>query len=204
MTHTTHQQRPLADFAFEVGRLRFMKRYMAFYHSTPSVTEHTFRVAMLAWLIAEHEGANVGEVLKMALAHDVAEVRTYDHDAVSSQYNDVHEHQAIEDIFGKVLPSAQQACDQYEKRLSLESKIVKDADRLDVLIVIKEFKFEGKGYLSELDEVCEINQQLLFTATAKEMFEEILQAEPLDYVKPIVRKHLDKIKAKQSHKLKVA
>lgn len=46
---------------------------------TESVADHTFRTALLAWLVAlEDPGLNAGRVLEMALLHDLAEAVTGD------------------------------------------------------------------------------------------------------------------------------
>jgi putative hydrolase of HD superfamily len=206
MTHTTHQQRPLADFAFEVGRLRFINRdfIQEGIHRPSNVAEHSYRVSVLAWLIAEGEKADVGEVLKMAIIHDLPEVRTLDHGLISSQYNAVHEDKAAQDLFGQALPKALVSFHAYEERLSDEAKIVKDADRLDVVLECKEFKMRGLQYHPIWDEELACYRDLLFTETARKLFDDIQASHPMDFTLPLTRFKLEKLKAKQNFKLKVA
>jgi putative hydrolase of HD superfamily len=56
---------------------------------TESVADHSFRVALLAWLAALERGLDADRVLKLALIHDLAEAVTgdrppYDPDALAS------------------------------------------------------------------------------------------------------------------------
>jgi putative hydrolases of HD superfamily len=203
---TPHTPRPLADFAYEVGRLRFINRdfYIDGVNRPANVAEHSYRVSLLAWLIAEGEGADVGEVLKMAIIHDLPEVRTLDHGIISSQYNAVHEERAAEDLLKPTLPQALEAFHKYEQRLSKEAKIVKDADRLDVVLECKELKCRGFDYPAIWNEELTAYRDLLTTQTARQMFDDIQASHPMDFTVPMNRQKLEKLKQNQNHKLKVA
>ena len=69
------------EFLFEVGSLRNVQRgwRQHFGLDVANNLEHTFRVMVLALMIARKEGVKDEEkVMKMALVHDLAETRTVD------------------------------------------------------------------------------------------------------------------------------
>lgn len=74
----------LARFIHRVGRLKGLKRTGWLDRGVPlveaeSVADHSFRVALLAWLAAEDvPGLDRDRVLKLALLHDLAETITGD------------------------------------------------------------------------------------------------------------------------------
>lgn len=74
----------LARFMYRVGRLKRVPRTGWLDRGVPpieteSVADHTFRVALLAWLAAEETpGLDSDRVLKLALLHDLAESLTGD------------------------------------------------------------------------------------------------------------------------------
>ena len=71
----------ILDFALLAGKLKELKRAGWIRHHVPlpeSVAEHSYRVAMLAMVLAKR--ANVDELtaIKIALVHDLAEVEVGD------------------------------------------------------------------------------------------------------------------------------
>lgn len=206
MTNNMQEKGALAGFGYEVGRLRFILRdfYQDGITSAANVAEHTYRVAMLAWTIAESEDADVGEVLKMALAHDLPEVRTLDFGVIASQYSSAKEHQAATDIMGKVLPAGLVAFEAYEARQTPEAKIVKDADRLDVVLECKELKCRGLDYPEQWDEELLTYREKLNTESARRMFDDIWAAHPMDWTLPLHSNRLNAIRQNTAYKLKVA
>lgn len=187
MTHTTHQQRPLAGFVYEAGTLRFVMR--AFFklgltESAQNVTEHTFRVAMIAWMLAVQENADVNKCLKMALIHDMGEIRTQDQDWVSGQYVKADEHRAARDIFsGTPLEEETNALlEEYQQRQTLEARIVKDADRLDLLSEVREVSERGvKLSRHWLVHENTLPNDGLFTQSGRELAKDLIEMSPFDW-----------------------
>ncbi len=72
----------IINFLIDVGKLKERERRGWVLHriKNPETTaSHTFRVIMIAWLLArKEEGLNLEKVLKMALVHDICEVYTWD------------------------------------------------------------------------------------------------------------------------------
>lgn len=175
------------DLMFEIGCLRHMSRsWKRFLNpDTANNTEHTMRVVWLALLIAKYEkSVDEGKLLKMALVHDLTESRTGDVDYLSRQYVERKEEKAVGAIFKatafeKEMPALWR---EYEKRTSLEAKIVKDADNLDVELELMEQVFRGHSMGSIWKDW---RQQKvyprLYTALAKKLWREIRRADPHDW-----------------------
>lgn len=175
------------NFLFEMGNIRFIERmWRRFLHDDfANLAEHHFRVFWIAMIIAAHEeGADTGKVAKLALIHDIAESRTGDVDYLSRQYVERNEELGIKDILdGTAIQEEFLALwEEYETRTSLESKIVKDADNLDVDFELAEQAATG----SQLQAVKKIMRQTvadtkLYTDTAKKLFEQLKGANPHDW-----------------------
>lgn len=172
------------DFLFEMGNIRFIERmWRRFLHDDfANLAEHHFRVFWIAMVIASHEkGADNGKVAKLALIHDIAESRTGDVDYLSRQYVVRNEELGIKDILdGTTLEKEFFALwEEYETRESLESKIVKDADNLDVDFELAEQAATGsqlKGLKQPMRQT--VADTKLYTETAKKMFAQLQNANP--------------------------
>lgn len=176
------------EFLFEIGALRLIPRQWSRFH-TPlfqNLTEHHYRVIWLALVIAAREGKKVDteKLMKMALVHDIPESRTGDVDYLARQYVERHEDKALDDMLeGTSLKDEFVALwHEYEKRDCLEAKIVKDADNLDVDLELREQGGNGasieQAFLAMRKKVRETK---LYTQTAKDMFAQIIAAEPHDW-----------------------
>jgi putative hydrolase of HD superfamily len=68
----------IIDFLIEVGKLKKMPRsgwVINRIKNPESIAEHTFRAAILSWVLAKRKkGINVERLLKIALVHDLCEV----------------------------------------------------------------------------------------------------------------------------------
>ncbi len=171
------------ELLFEVGSLRHTQRGWRQHLATDCANDldHTVRVAFLALIIARREGiGNEETLLKMALTHDIAETRTSDLSYVQKVYVKADEPQALHDIFtGTRLADFETLVNAYERRDTIEAKIVKDADNLDVELELKEL--EEKGHQLPVKWRAQrrmIRDEKLYTDSAKQMWEEIQTADP--------------------------
>lgn len=172
------------ELLFEIGCFRFMQRtWKRFLNSDfQNNTEHSYRVAWLALLIAKHEKVgNEEKILKMAMVHDLPESRSTDVDYLSRQYVIRNEKQATEDMFEGTLFEEEmiEICREYQTRESIESRIVKDADNLDVDLELKEQKERGfhfDSYWSKQRKSAVYPR--LYTKTAKKLWMEIQKSNP--------------------------
>ena len=147
-----------------------------------NISEHVFRVTMIAWIIAVAEKANVEKVLKICLIHDVAESRTGDIAFLHREYVTRHEELAAEHIFKdtELENETHALLREYSKRESLEAKIVKDADNLDVDLELKELAKIGDSAALQMqkDHRPTVRANKLYTKTAKKMWDEIKKTSP--------------------------
>jgi putative hydrolase of HD superfamily len=175
------------NFLFEMGNIRLIDRMWRRFHTTSfaNLADHHFRVFWIAMTIAAHEeNVDTGKVAKLAMVHDIAESRAGDVDYLARQYVERNEELAIQDMLkGTALEKEfYDLWQEYEARESLESKIVKDADNLDVDFELAEQASDGNA-LQELwkDNRSFVSKSKLYTATAKELFDQLVTANPHDW-----------------------
>jgi len=67
----------LIDFFIETGKLKKMKRtgwVLRNVKDPETIAEHTFRMALMAWIFGSAKNLDTSKILKMALIHDLCEV----------------------------------------------------------------------------------------------------------------------------------
>ena len=137
------------ELIYEVGMLRFVDRMWKqfFGPDLQNVSEHSFRIIFTSLMIARMEKAKISEekIMKMALIHDLVESRTGDTHYLSRRYCHREEGMAIKDILKGTIFEKEFLLlyEEFEERKTLEAKIVKDADNLDVDIEIRETTARG-------------------------------------------------------------
>lgn len=172
------------DFLYEMGSFRFVERTWKhfFRGDVENNAEHTFRVAWIALVLARYEGASDhGKILKMALLHDLGESRAGDANYISRLYTERNERQAIADIFYDTSLSDELPAlwAEYEERMSIEAKIVKDADMLDVDFEIAEQAARGQKLADTWSpQRREAVRPKLCTEAGKKLFDEIYGTDP--------------------------
>lgn len=174
------------EFLYEIGSMRYVQRaWRQFLNADfQNESEHTMRVIWIALVIANHEkNVNIEKIIKIALVHDVAESRTGDLHHVSRQYSKRDERKAITDILGNTILEKDflELWNEYEKRVTIEAKIVKDADNLDVDLELQEQAVRGHA-LKKMWQEMRINVcHKLYTKTAKKLWNEIQNSNPHDW-----------------------
>ena len=172
------------NFLFEMGAIRFIDRTWRRFlrEDFANLADHHFRVFWIAMTIATHEkGVDTGKLAKMALVHDIAESRAGDVDYLSRQYVTRNEELGIQDILANTAVEKEfyALWEEYEERTSIEAKIVKDADNLDIDFELAEQAAKG----SQLKDLKQPMRQIvadtkLYTDTAKRMFEQLKGSNP--------------------------
>ncbi len=138
----------ISDFLFEVGTMRKllrMHRQVLFTEdTTDSIATHSYRVSLIAWMLAKLEGVDPYKVVMMALMHDFGEIRTGDHNWIHKKYVKIFEDEIAEEQLG-TLPFKDlfEFTKEYEKRESIESIITKDADVIDQILLLREYEWQG-------------------------------------------------------------
>jgi putative hydrolases of HD superfamily len=175
------------NFLFEMGNIRFMERmWRRFLHDDfANLAEHHFRVFWIAMVIAAHEeNVDTGKIAKMCLLHDIAESRTGDVDYLARQYVERNEKLAIDDMLaGTAIKDEFYALwEEYENRTSLEAKIAKDADNLDVDFELAEQAEKGSALQKHWQENrAFVAREKLYTDTAKKLFDQLIIANPHEW-----------------------
>ena len=174
----------IADFFFEVGSLKRILRssYQTFLDGGETIAEHSFRTAVIGYVLAlleKENGSEIDEnkVLKMCLFHDLPETRTGDQNLLHSEYVSADENKAIEDQFKnlfcgdelkKILKEYNE--EKYNKE-NLEAVITKEADILEQLLQEKEYQEKGNTHAAEW---MEYSKNRLKTENGKKIAKEII------------------------------
>jgi putative hydrolase of HD superfamily len=133
----------LINFLFEVGMLKKTPRtgYQFLGSGRESVAEHSFRTAVIGYLLSQQEpDADAYKITLMCLFHDFHEARTGDHNYVNKKYVSVDEDKAVQDL-SKDLPFGDDIISlarEFNEGDSLEARISRDADQLDLILELKE------------------------------------------------------------------
>lgn len=138
----------IADFLFEVGTMRKLIRI----HRQPflsddvsdNIASHSYRVAIIGWILAKREGVDPNKVLLMCLLHDIGEVRSNDHNWIHKKYVKIFNDEILADQVGTLpFDDFLKTLEEYEKRESKESILAKEADTLDQILLLKEYEWQG-------------------------------------------------------------
>ena len=136
-------------------------------NGTESVAAHSFGVSVTAMLLADKfiaQGITVDteKVLRLALLHDWAEVRVGDMPRTATLYfgSDARkqaETAAFSDVVNELDSERRylDLYDDYERRESIEARLVKAADVLDLLIQVLALERAGARGLDEFWQVAE-------------------------------------------------
>src|SRR3989344_2331992 len=174
------------ELLYEIGCFRFLQRnWKQFLNADfQNNSEHTFRVIWLALLIAKQENrGNHEKIIKMALVHDMAESRTGDLHYVSREYSSRDEVMGITDVLKNTSleTDLSELWHEYETRKSIEAKIVKDADNLDVDLELQEQEVRGHRLKEFWKDMRQHVYRHLYTGAAKKLFKEIQNSNPHDW-----------------------
>ena len=180
-------EKDIAKFLYEMGQLKRVKRsgwWIAGVKDPESVAEHSFRTAVVAYILAQLEGADLEKVVSMALFHDMSEARTNDAHRIVRRYVDWEgvDKKAVEDQ-SKRLPEKMgeritSIISEFEQAVSLEARVVRDADLLECLVQAREY--QALGYNDVVDWIFNA-QAALKTESAKKIAAECLKTEPKEW-----------------------
>ena len=182
-TYSKSIMKGMVNFLFEVGMLKKTPRtgYQFLGSGQESVAEHSFRTAIIGYILCHQETeADSRKVTLMCLFHDLHEARTGDHNYVNKRYVSVDEGRAVGDL-AKNIPSGHEIISltqEFNKGESLEARISRDADQLDLILELKEKQDLGNKYAREWLYYAE---KRLITETAKKMAQEILQTDSTEW-----------------------
>jgi putative hydrolase of HD superfamily len=172
----------LADFLFEVGMLRKTPRtgYQFLGTGSENVAEHSFRTAVIGFVLAEMAGADATRTAMLCLFHDLHEARTGDFNYVNRIYNDSRRTEALQHALSgtgladKVLGFWH----ELEDSESTEARLAQDADQIDLILNLKEQSDLGNRYA---DKWMESALKRLRTPQGQSLAERISQTDHTDW-----------------------
>src|SRR3989344_2661003 len=142
------KEKRIADFLFEVGTMRKLirmhRQLLLTDDLSDSIASHSYRVSIIGWFLAKMEKADPYKTVMMCLLHDTGETRTGDHNWVHKRYvKEFNEQSDAEQLGSLPYKDLENLVYEYTKRKSRESILAKDADRLDQILLLREYEWQG-------------------------------------------------------------
>jgi putative hydrolases of HD superfamily len=183
---------PILSLLIELQRLKRLDRtgwiLRGLPNGTESVAAHSFGVSVTAMLLADKVGSeavtvDVEKVLRMSLLHDWAETRVGDMPRTATEFfgADIRRRaeksafRQIVDGIGSADSLYESLHNDYEERGSLEAKLVKAADVIDLLVEALALERAGARGLDEFWEVT-ANADFKLDPPAREIVHELIQS----------------------------
>lgn len=169
----------IANFLFETGMLKRTPRtgFQFLGSGAESVAEHIFRTACIGFALGRlSNGIDVDRLVKMCLFHDLPEARTGDLNYVNKKYVDAKEEKAINDLAETVPFGAEikELILEFMEGKTEEAKLARDADQLEFILALKEYKDIGNAYA---DEWLAFSLKRLQTDAARQLAQTILETD---------------------------
>jgi len=168
----------LTNFLFELGALKHVKRsgwWLINVKDPENVAEHSFRAAVIGYVLAKMENVDVSKVTLMSLFNDLHEARLNDLHKVGHRYIDFKKAETaafkeqtseLKEI-GKEMFSLHE---EFQTRESKEAIVARDADLLENAFQAKEYIEMGyKDAQNWIDNIW----QVIKTDSAKKLLKEI-------------------------------
>ncbi|GAA1513275.1 HD domain-containing protein [Sphaerisporangium rubeum] len=143
--------RDVTGFLYEMGLLKRFKRTGWSTVGVPlpeSIADHSFRVSVIASVIAALEGADPQRASFLALWHDSQETRTTDIPHLTKRYVAVQTNlnvtaDQVRPLPASVAETISAAVAEYEAGETLEARCARDADKLECLLQAREYEEQG-------------------------------------------------------------
>lgn len=146
----TNEIEGIANFVYETGILAQTPRSGFWFLGSgkQSVAEHLLRTAYITYCLCKMTPkVDTHRAVMMALMHDLGEGRTSDHNYIHQKYGRLAEAQAIDDL-AKTIPFGKEIQNWFEesgKKITLEAKLVKDADQIEWIAALRENEAIGNA-----------------------------------------------------------
>src|SRR4029453_6981061 len=146
-----HALEGLTNFLYEMGLLKRYKRtgwMIAGIDNPESIAEHSFRTAIIGYLLAVMEGADPPKTAAPCLFHDTQETRIGDVPSVGKAYvvtapNAEVTADQVAGFPAQVGRAVRELVEEDEERETQEAQLAKDADKLECLIQAREYQAQG-------------------------------------------------------------
>jgi putative hydrolase of HD superfamily len=185
--YVTEQWSDTIGFLFEMGLLKRFKRTGWSTVGVPlpeSVADHSFRVSVIASVLASTEGADPERAAFLGLWHDSQETRTTDIPHLTKRYVQAVDNMVVTADQVRPLPTSVasmiiSAVAEYEDGDTAEARCARDADKLECLLQALEYRDQGHANVQSW-----IDSSItgLATPAAKQLAEEALSQNTLDWL----------------------
>lgn len=145
------ERKQILNLIYEAAVVKRLKRtgWQILGDNEEDVGEHTFMTCVIAYFLAKKLQANLEIVLVMSVFHDFHEARTGDMDKIAKFYMTRNQSKANHDIFSGIDDEILQILETYEKRETLEAKIVYEANIVAFLVELKLLIEKGNAHAPE-------------------------------------------------------
>jgi putative hydrolases of HD superfamily len=171
----------------EAGHLKHVTRagWLLLGISNPeSVAEHSYRVSVVGMVLAVLEGADPCKVAALGAMHDLHETRIGDIPSVGRAYVDTAAPMAVTTAQTSTLPDdvasfLRGLTEEYEAKETIEAKVCRDADKLEMLLQAREYAAQGHN-TQHWQESATVR---LKTKSGELLAQAIMAADPADWWK---------------------
>ena len=179
--------RDTTGFLYEIGLLKRYKRtgWSQVGVALPeSVADHSFRVSVIASVLAAMEGADPQRAAFLALWHDSQETRTTDlphltKNYVSAAANEQVTRDQVAPLPPPVAGMISAAVAGYEAAETPEARCARDADKLECLLQAREYQEQGHANVQPW---IDSSLAALTTTSAKQLAHEAMAQNSLDWL----------------------
>jgi putative hydrolases of HD superfamily len=141
----------MIDYLYEMGLLKRLPRagwLVAGIDHPESIAEHSFRAAIIGYLLASVEGADPARTALLCLFHDTQGVPHRRRSRVGKSYvvtapNPQVTADQVAGFPGEIGQAVRALVDDYEGQESVEARLARDADKLECLIQAREYQANG-------------------------------------------------------------
>ena len=183
----SEQLRDITGFLYEIGLLKRYKRTgwsLTGVPSPESVADHSFRVSVIASVIAAMEGGDPQQAAFLALWHDSQETRTTDlphltKNYVSAAANEQVTRDQVAPLSPPVTGMISAAVAEYQAAETHEARCARDADKLECLLQAREYQEQGHANVQPW---IDSSLAALTTASAKQLAHEAMAQNSLDWL----------------------
>jgi putative hydrolase of HD superfamily len=190
----------LTNFLYEMGLLKRYKRagwLIAGVDNPESIAEHSFRTAIIGYVLAVMEGADPAKTAALCLFHDTQETRIGDVPSVGKGYvvtapNPEVTTDQVAGFPAAVGRAVSELVDEYEGRRSVEARLAKDADKLECLIQAREYQAQGH---QDVPPWIETSAAALQSSSARQLAEACQQIPPRQWWKAFAESYPRPLKA---------
>ncbi|MFJ9127666.1 HD family hydrolase [Streptomyces sp. NPDC102340] len=179
---------PVARFLYEAGTLKHTKRtgwWMGGVKDPESVAEHSWRVAVIASIIAKLEGADPAQTAFLAVWHDTGETRTGDVNHLGKKYTggteadprDIADDQ-VQGFPQRLADAVRNLIGEYEDKTSPEALCARDADKLECMI--QGIEYRDQGYVN-MQRWIDNSRGRITTQSGQDLADAVLKTGSLDW-----------------------